>query len=396
MKKLFISFIAISLALPSIAQRQLYLGNDNFAELRYANAANYYIDALEAKPTLEATEKLADCYRFLNNYGGAEKYYRKAIKYPGSSSRNYYHLGQVLKVNQKYDEAKLVFTKYATFKGVDSLQAVELLKSCDDAKDWIAEEHNYLVRTRADLNSRNSDFGLVMINDSTLAYTTNRKKCDVQLSADQKRPYYKVAYSEIDDSLKAKKIRYIDFESEVDYHIATPSFTASGDTMFFTRSFIEKDTREVLNRLELSYSVKMGNVWSTPKKLPINFKNSSNGHPAWDAYNNKLIFISNRKGGFGGYDLYESKLVDGKWQDAVNLGAVVNSSDDEFYPTMVENQLYFSSRGHIGLGGLDIFNTHQINDTTWSAPMNLKTPFNSSYDDFAYSRIKDTNRGWYS
>ena len=396
MKNKLLALVSLSVAMVSFGQRQLYLGNDNFAELRYARAAEFYSEAVEAKPTLEATEKLADCYRFLNKFGRAEKYYRKAINFPGSTARNYYYLGQMLKVNEKYDEAIEVFKAYANKKGADAAKVDKLIKSCDLAKEWKAEKHNYKLTPVVAVNSTNSDFGFAWLNDSTVAYTTNRRKGEYELSKDQLKPYFRIAYTELDDSFKVVKPRYMKFDMDLEYHIATPTFTASGDTVFFTRSYIEKDRRENLNRLELNFSVKQKNGnWSKPRALPINARNSSNGHPYWDKENRKLYFISDRKGSFGGYDIYVSDFNLGNWTEPVNLGSTVNSEEDEFYPNLNNGTLYFSSKGHIGMGGLDIFKTEKVGDT-YKEPENLKAPFNSSFDDFAFVQIHDEKRGWIS
>ena len=98
------------------------------------------------------------------------------------------------------------------------------------------------------------------------------------------------------------------------------------------------------------------------------------------------FFISDMPGGIGGYDIWYSRKVDGKWEKPENLGPGINTPEDEFFPMYHQGDLYFSSAGHVGMGGLDLFRSHDL-DGNWGTPVNLKPPYNSPQDDFALTYV---------
>ncbi len=394
MKKALYILVLCVMALGAKAQWQLHIGNDYFRELKYQKAIKLYINAIKRKPTLEATEKLATCYRYTNNYNRAEFWYGKAITYPGSSPENYYYYGQMLKVGQKYEEAKAVFQKYGSMMGVDLEFAQKLIVSCDSAIAWSNNPKDYLIASREDLNSSYSEFGVAKLAEYAIVFSSNRSfsKKDLKRSDDQAQPYYNLVFSQLDDEGKAKTIEPFSFETPTPYHIATPSFTANYDTLFFTRSFVEKGFKESKNRLELFYSVRKDTLWTKPVALTINQKGVSMGHPYWDDATRTLYFVSNMENGVGGFDVYYSKLSGGVWSKPQNAGKTINTPEDEFYPVVKEGNMYFSSKGHYGLGGFDIFQS-TYNGSEWGSPVNVKAPLNTSYDDFSIYYDQSDSKG---
>ncbi len=145
-------------------------------------------------------------------------------------------------------------------------------------------------------------------------------------------------------------------------------------------------------------TTKRGDEWSEPQVLPFCSDSFNCGQPAISADGNKLYFSSDMPGGFGGHDLYVVNFVKrGKtWSDPVNLGNVINTSGDEVFPSLHEDgTLYFSSDGHPGVGELDLFYSTGMGEQ-WATPVNMKTPMNSSYDDFAIILEDDKEKGYFS
>jgi outer membrane protein OmpA-like peptidoglycan-associated protein len=146
----------------------------------------------------------------------------------------------------------------------------------------------------------------------------------------------------------------------------------------------KKGKGKVIGRNFIFYSVKSGNAWKEPVALPFNSDASfSVQHPAISPDGNILYFVSDMPGGQGGSDIYASrKAFDGTWENPVNCGANVNSGDDEGFPSVrTDGKLYFSSKGHVGMGGLDVFSASGIYNEFGMAE-NLKSPINSPKDDF--------------
>ncbi|HEY0896592.1 MAG TPA: OmpA family protein, partial [Sphingobacteriaceae bacterium] len=170
-------------------------------------------------------------------------------------------------------------------------------------------------------------------------------------------------------------------------HNGPAVFTASSDTVFFTRadrSTAERSKGVTISRKSVYYSVRSNGKWSEPEKLPFNASGSySVQHPALSPDGRILYFASDMPGGMGGMDLYASmKQTDGTWGAPVNCGANVNSEQDDVFPYVrKDGHLFFASKGHIGMGGLDLFTaTGAFNDFTPAE--NLKSPINSTRDDF--------------
>jgi len=129
----------------------------------------------------------------------------------------------------------------------------------------------------------------------------------------------------------------------------------------------------------------LGASWSTPQSFGLTINTPAyEGEPCLSADNRELLFVSDRPGGYGGKDIYASRFEDGRWQLPRNLGPSINTAGDESTPFLHPDgqTLYFSSTGHPGFGGSDIFSSRRRQDTVWAAPVNLGRPYNSLFDDF--------------
>jgi peptidoglycan-associated lipoprotein len=149
---------------------------------------------------------------------------------------------------------------------------------------------------------------------------------------------------------------------------------------------------------EIYWAKKSGKEWGEVEVIPITADTNTVGHPAITNDDKALIFASNMPGGYGGKDLwYIINKGKGVWSEPINMGSAVNTSGDEMYPYIAfDNKLYFSSNGHIGMGGLDIFMSEPIGDNKWGEPQNLKYPINSFSHDFGIVFDGDKNRGYLS
>jgi peptidoglycan-associated lipoprotein len=184
------------------------------------------------------------------------------------------------------------------------------------------------------------------------------------------------------------------------FHEGPAVFSNDGGTMYFTRSDyykfrLNKDGNSVshlrLFRAELDEA---GN-WGGIHQFAHNSNDHSTGHAALSVDGKTLYFISDRPGGEGGTDLYSCTRTPEGWSKPENLGATVNSSQNEMFPTMHGDTLYFSSNGLGGLGGLDLFKTWQ-EDGSWVEPVNINHPLNSVHDDFSLQFMQDGRSGYLS
>jgi outer membrane protein OmpA-like peptidoglycan-associated protein len=178
------------------------------------------------------------------------------------------------------------------------------------------------------------------------------------------------------------------------------TFNSTGDTICFSRNLeVEGKFDEISysrNKLGLFYAVFDGKEWTKIRDLRINNEYYNVTTPYLSPDGKKLFFTSDKPGGFGGSDLYYSQLKDGFWSDPVNMGPLINTKGNESYPFInFSGEIFFSSDGHQGLGGKDIFFS-RFSDSAWITPIHLDPPINSSYDDFGI--ITDTlmNEGYFS
>lgn len=185
-------------------------------------------------------------------------------------------------------------------------------------------------------------------------------------------------------------------------NLATPvnegpaSFADGGTTICYTRNQVLpkklSNMRSANGQLGLFFSEQLTGAWSAPTPFEHNDPKSSNLHPAFSPDGRTLIFASDRPGGFGGMDLYRSERTDAGWTAPTNLGPAVNGPGNEVYPRMQsDGTLHFSSSRPGGMGGLDIYFTHEA-DGAWAPVQSMLAPVNSPADDHGYSQFADGYR----
>ncbi|MEM9992210.1 MAG: carboxypeptidase regulatory-like domain-containing protein, partial [Bacteroidota bacterium] len=186
------------------------------------------------------------------------------------------------------------------------------------------------------------------------------------------------------------------------FHEASASFSKDEQEIFFTRSVRSdatdrKKASSTTYRLHLYHAQRLDDTWSMPTSLPCNSPLYSCAHPSLSADGNFLYFSADMPGGFGGMDIYRMERLGNRWGQAVNLGNQINTEGNEVFPTFDNNnRLYFASDGQIGLGGLDIYYTEEVETDIWSAPENLGFPINTIADDFSIVFSADGTCGYFS
>ncbi len=217
---------------------------------------------------------------------------------------------------------------------------------------------------------------------------TGQNYYELSYIKDANTPYE--SYSAID------KLKNNDIWNEIEHthsHDGPISFNKDFSQALLTRNFEELDTiaRVKYSRLKLSLFKKENGKWIEDETFNFNDKHFSTGHGVFDV-NGNVIFASDRPGGLGGSDLYKVSFADGKWSAPSNLGINVNTASDELFPFVDSNgTLYFSSKGWIGLGGLDVFSAN-----TAGIPTHIGIPINTSSDDFAFFLNAETGTGYLS
>jgi outer membrane protein OmpA-like peptidoglycan-associated protein len=390
---------------------QLMAGNEKanryFELFKYAKAIPLYKKAVQSADLAisgEATARLADCYRLTNNIPEARYWYSRAVAYENTDPLNYYYLGQAYRTLGKYDEAKAAFLRFSDLKPADERGKI-LAGFCDKIKLLGTLSDSVIIENEVLLNSKYSDFspvfyknGLVFVSDR-INELTSSKTFDWTNNGYLDLYYSEYGYDEGFQNRMSDPVRMSNLFNQV-YHDGPASFTADQNTIFVTRTMKSKTARDKNNVRTNLFQLFSASL-ADPKNVKYisfayNRSTYSCGHPALSNDGKKLIFSSNMPGGFGGSDLYMTELKDGKWSKPVNLGETINTFGSEVFPYWFNDTvLYFSSDGHVGYGGLDLFESHW-KQGGWSAPVNLLKPINSSYDDFGLLFKQDQKEGFFS
>lgn len=353
----------------------------------------------------EAIVLLADCYRLMNDEANAAEYYALAIQQEGIAPINYYYYGQALRTLGRYDEAKKQFSTYAGLAADDPKGAI-MATYCEDINEWIDLPVQHEAMNVVSLNSAYADFspyfyrhGVVITSDRPDGYKSN---ATYEWTG---KPYLGLEFGRLNGVVSAVDLIYSEpelFSEDLNdnYHDGTVTFSPDGNTIYFTRTVQERvpkdDERFSTYYLKIYSSTFDGDEWSKPEEFFLNSTEYSVGHPALSPDGNCLFFASDMPDGHGGTDIYVCKKEGEGWSAPLNLGPTVNTAFNEMFPYMDEEKtLFFSSEGHLGYGGLDLFYVNKT-DEDWTEPQNMMADVNSSYDDFGISINADLGTGLFS
>ncbi len=370
-------------------------GNSFFLFEEYSDALPYYLDLHKIYPdNNNLNYRIGICY--LNIPGQKDlsiPYLEKAIKdispkYRENSIKEvhapldaYFYLGDAYRINNKLDkaiEAYTYFLEHLDPKKYDKKVVEDQIQACKNAKKLEAQPM-YLSEKDVGkpINSRFSDYRPAVSGDeSSLAFT-------------RKLPFYDaVFFTKKENGIWTPPINLTP-ELGIDQDFYSASLSYDGKTLFLYKND-QYDGNIYISKYD-------GQKWSKVIRLNdhINTKYWES-HASVTKDGKTLYFTSNRKGGFGGLDIYVSKLDStGDWGPAVNLGPIINSSYNEETPFISEDgkTLFFSSRGHYNMGGYDIFYSNLLDNGEWSPPLNMGYPINTTDDDVFYQPVGE---GYYA
>jgi flagellar motor protein MotB len=393
--------LIILLLFVSTAFAQMKRANKYYDNYDYAKAIPLYKKAAK-KNNREALEKLANCYRLTKDYKDAETYYAKLMTQTGFDPIDHFYYGSVLKNNGKIDEAREQFRQYAT--AVPNDKKAELsVRSCEEIKLWVSKTQQFEVKLVENVNSVHSDFSPVMYKNQ-MVFVSERSKDMVNYNSYSwnKQPFLNV-YSTPMKSGKdgspafSKKAKAFSWHINTNYHDGPVSFNAEQNTMYLTRvSYENKKDKNFVNVPKIYISHLNGNSWSKAEPFQYNSDAYTTAHPSISADGQWLFFASDMPGGYGGTDIYVCKKEGDGWGKPKNLGEKINTPGSEAFPYIrKDGMLYFSSDGHTGMGGLDVFSAMKV-DNEYGEVKNLGLPLNSSTDDFGIVFNDDNTTGYFS
>ena len=356
----------------------------------------------------------AECYRTLNNKKAATAY-KNAIRYHYPDSIMYLHYAQVLQYQGKYKDAIKQYDIYLEQHPSDYVAQAGKY-ACLKVDEWKQQHSRYKIAPAKEFNAkRSSSFAPAFItaDGDALVFTSNRQE---QKSTEKKKvrnssvtgvPTFNLYSARKNAAGKWEDIElceglYAETESEEEgtsqkqtstAELGVCSFADEGRMMYFTYS---KPINGQDIGAKIYTSQRASGEWSEAQDLKL-FSDSSItvGHPSICATGDTLYFVSDAPGGYGGKDIYMAINNGGAWDDIRNLGPTINTSDDELFPYIRQDgRLYFSSKGHPGYGGLDLFYAIP-EDTIWTV-FNMGAPFNSMGDDFGITFAGASEDGFFT
>ena len=401
MKKVytFLLILAVSTSITTAQNSKTKKADQLYDRLAYTDAAEAYQKLLKkGDGSRYVYERLANSYFFINNTKKAEPYYKRVVKSKKVNSETVYNYAQVLKANGKIADYNTWMKKFSQMTPSDS-RAVEFMKNPNYVPQIMDALAMYEVVNLKDLNSEYSEFGGIVIGKDfyfSSARNTNRKKYhwDDQPFLD----VYKARL--IGNTIKNAELLGGDVNTK--YHEGNLAITADGKRMYFDRNdyfegkYVKNE--DGVNQINIYYSEKVDGNWRGVFSVPFNSSEYSTGHPALSPDGNTLYFVSNKPGGKGDSDIYKVSVnAEGIFGTPERLGDNINTEGKEVFPYIDSSgTLYFSSNGHLGLGGLDGFYAEANGGNGFNDPINLGKGANSVDDDFAFIYEPNTKTGFMS
>jgi outer membrane protein OmpA-like peptidoglycan-associated protein len=368
-----IVLLAVAVLLTGCGAEQAMKKGDKFYALgEYFDAAAQYRKAYSQTPAKERelrgkrALKMAECYRRINYTQKAIASYNNAVRYKQTDSLTYLYLGQQLMKNGQYKEATKAFQTFLDEgnDGPAALLARTGLRSAEKAPQWKAEGSAYTVKRENFFNSRRADYSPMLSgteNDMLFFTSTRNQAKGDEYSGITGTKNGDIFFSQKDDKGKWQRPEAIDTELNSDFDEGACCFTPDGRTMYLTQC---KTDPEYPRYATIVTSSRSDAAWSKTEEVKLTRDTlSAYAHPAVSPDGQWLYFTSNMPGGLGGYDIWRIRLTTSGLGGVENLGTPVNTPGDEMFPTFRPNgDLYFSSNGHEGLGGLDIYIARPISN----------------------------------
>lgn len=402
--KIVVSILIVVLGLESYAQNnKIKKAEKEYDQLAYIDAIKIYENVAEkGYKSVDLFQKLGNSYYFNAQLPQANKWYAALFALNQTVDPEYYfRYSQTLKSVGDYDGADKMLNAFNKINSNDS--RAKLYEANKDYYAVIKENSGRYVIETLDINSDLSDYGTSFLGDKIVFASTREQRGIAKRTQKWTNQAFSTLYTaKVNANGTLEKVQ--PFLSIVDskFNEATPVFTKDGKTMYFTRNNYNegkkgKDTQGT-TLLKLYKATLENGKWTNVKELPFNSNDFSTAHPALSPDEKTLYFASNRPGTLGESDIYKVAIYNNDlFGIPENLGSTINTEGKETFPFVsAENELYFSSNGHPGLGGLDVFVAKINSNGSFGNVSNVGSPVNGSMDDFAFIIDTNTSKGYFS
>ncbi|MBE7648293.1 OmpA family protein [Tenacibaculum finnmarkense] len=413
MKKNILMMLVLLISNVTIAQRK-YAADRYFKEYSYKKSAELYHKIYKSGDrSALVLERLGDSYYFNSETKSAEKWYKILLKrYEKKVSPEiFFRYAQALKSNGNQKLSDRWMLKFKKQRKEDSRYS-KLLENSNYFSEYSNKKTTYLNVSNLSSNTTYSDFGGFILNNDFYFTSSKSTNSNPRIYDRNNQPFLNIYKAKITSSLGGKGLqkdkiiavknpRKLAAPISTRYHESNAILTKDGKTMYFTRNNYDgkklHEDKTSTARLKLYKSILKKGSWSLPKELPFNNNEYSVGHPALSTDEKTLYFVSDMPGTIGASDIYKVAVkANNQYGKPVNLGELINTEGREMFPFVdVNDVLYFSSDGHLGLGLLDVFKSNYI-EGAYTSPENLGAPINSKKDDFSFAVNTALSHGFFS
>ena len=378
--------------------RKLNKADEKYEQYSYIDAQKIYLAVADKGfASEELFTKLGNTFYFNAQYDDAVKWYSRLFEMNSDQEPSIMlRYSQALRATGDDVNAKQLYDAYIVRTG-----AASNAKMAIDYLALVAKNSGrYEIQpVEALYNEREITFGHTKVGDNLVyASTTNKQSFGNSKSAWDGLNFLSLYEIELDDeNVAIGKQSKIKGKLSSEFHESSAVYSKDGNTMYLTRNNLTAQKKANSQNLKIYRAIKQNGQWQEPEELSFNSDLYSSAHPALSPDETKLYFASDRPGGFGESDLYVATIAaDGTIGSPVNLGPEINTSGKETFPFVSKNnELYFSSDGHFGLGGMDVFYV-KIEGEKYGNLLNVGAPINTYADDFAFGIDQETKRGFIS
>ncbi len=390
--------------------RLIQKADEYFNKMWYAEAAELYEEALRKDPknySFVTLEKAGDAYYY--NTDMPKAYYWYNVLYEryekDMTPDQLFKYAHTLKGTGKYGRSKRLMRLYdqeISKSNKNSTRSATITLRQEAILDNIlSKDQDFGIKNLA-INTKYSEFAPMFHNGDEIVFSSAKDSSFLQTRRYKwnNQPYLDLYVSKINKESQDLKSA-IKFSKKINtkYHEASVTFAPDNLTMYFTRNNYGKKLKRAQNgdnNLKIYRSVKVDGEWTEAEELPFNSDEYSTGHPALSPDGKKLYFVSDMPGSIGQTDIFVVDVLEnGQYSAPKNLGPGINTEQKEMFPFINDKKLYFSSNGHVGLGGLDVYEV-AYDEEGFKEVLNMGQPINSNKDDFSYIVNEENQKGYFA
>lgn len=383
----------------SLLKSEMKLADQYFNRKDYKSALLLYLNIARKNSSVEVELKIARAHHFLKQHQKSVAAYEKWAIRDKLPLTDLLYFAESQSGISNYSNALETYQSYLSRVPDDELVLQKIWRLSNI--QYLYEDSSYYSVKPVPVNTEFGDLCAVPYRNG-LVFMSNRKEVQPieKIDAGLRFQFYRLYFSSVGidtsqrDALHFQRPVVFSKDLNPKFHVGPLAFFDNDQKMIFTTT-AAKGARNGRRTLQLYFAEYSGGDWKITSAFPHNSTDYSITDPYISDDGKLLYFASDMKGGFGGKDLYKSELVNNEWTRPTNLGEQINTAHDEVFPFFHDNTLYFSSNGHPGLGGLDIFRTESFQES-FSDIQNIGYPLNTSFDDFGITFDSLGAHGYFS